>query len=1110
MRKATGTEQELAPAPLLAAAGSHDESGTRMVAPTVTSDRREAQPATPPTAYVPDDRTRTANETAAPELQPRVAATPLRDPERYQILGEHGRGGLGRVSRAHDRELGRDVAIKELISRGRRSEARFLREALITARLEHPGIVPVHEAGRWPDGTPFYAMKLVAGRPLRDLIAERTTVDQRIGLLHHVIAVADAIAYAHGRNIIHRDLKPANVIVGDFGETIVIDWGLAKDLSATEEPTVDHGPFRTNPDRDLTSVGAVLGTPTYMAPEQERGEHVDQRADVFAIGAMLWELSSLERLPPANLRQRHRLLRRAGIDKDLAVIIDKALAPDSSLRYPDAGALAADLKAFKSGARISARHYSLLAILAHWTLRHRTLTISIAVAIALIVTGSILYIRNVAAERDRADVALERAEAAKHDLILEQAALLLRTDPTAAVAALDEYHGADSMRRSELLAEAHGRGVARNILRPHNDTIWFLAGQPDGSFVSVGEDHRVRQTLGTSTITLASNVSYSVYCAYSPKRRLLAYGTSPNGVALMDLASLHTVTLDTISPTSLRFSSDGTQLAALDKHGLLIVWRTSSAPVEIFRGKFPDATISHFPYPGRLLLLERSGIRSIDLMAARSLSSAGSTTTIDANEHHTVAGFTDGKLALLSPSLEVIATAAGCKQRVSTVRMVPRRDMIAFGCEEGRVGLARYSALNHTLDVVDSFGTTADAWLLTSDDTGSSIYAISGRILYVYNINTRTTIRLEGQANSISAIAAPSPGFPHVLVGDVNGTVRSWDPPQPRATVLAKVPGVPFGARFSPDGATLAVFGSDPNIRLISMADASTTELRGHENMIGGVRFSSDGRSLMSFSWDGTARAWRTSDGSLSRTFADHGTVVEDGDFTRNGSRVVTIGDDGRLFAWEPETDTRQLLLTHGGPLISLLVLPSTGDVVVRDAGGAVWVASPAGQITQIRKGLGVDATSMRASRDGNLLAIGQEDGSVTVYATADWTIIRSLTVGGTIARIEFDPQGRDMVVHSEDGFVRLISLDNRRGVPWQDLKVDARDIAYSPNGDIIAISAVDGGSWFYSRPRGLWSYHRDHMGTVRYGRFAPDGARFVSMDQTGTIVVRDSSTIFD
>src|SRR3954452_15146659 len=160
-----------------------------------------------------------------------------RDPERYKVLGEHGRGGIGVVSRAHDYELGRDIAIKELLVCDRGNEARFLREALITARLEHPGIVPVYEAGRWPDGTPFYAMKLVSGRSLRDLLAERATVDQRIGLLHHVIAVADAIAYAHGRNIIHRDLKPGNVIVGDFGETIVIDWGLAKDIKAPDDST---------------------------------------------------------------------------------------------------------------------------------------------------------------------------------------------------------------------------------------------------------------------------------------------------------------------------------------------------------------------------------------------------------------------------------------------------------------------------------------------------------------------------------------------------------------------------------------------------------------------------------------------------------------------------------------------------------------------------------------------------------------------------------------------------------------------------------------------------------------------------------------------------------
>ena len=358
-----------------------------MLAPTKTADASEIPGLAPA-----DAAHATAGPTNATSSAPEGAhglaleSTYLRDPERYQVIGEHGRGGIGRVFRAHDLELGRDIAIKELLSRGPVSELRFHREARITARLEHPGIVPVYEAGLWPDGTPFYAMKLVAGRSLRELITARTTVDERIGLLHHVIAVADAIAYAHSHNIVHRDLKPSNVIVGDFGETIVIDWGIAKDLTASEEITAGgSGPLHADP--ALTAAGDVLGTPAYMAPEQKRGEPVDQRADVYAIGAMLWELCALQKAVPAEPHLRPRLLRSAGIDGDLITIVDKALAPDPARRYPDAGALAADLKAFKSGARITARSYSLFAMLAHWTRRHRALAFT-ALACSIVVIAS--------------------------------------------------------------------------------------------------------------------------------------------------------------------------------------------------------------------------------------------------------------------------------------------------------------------------------------------------------------------------------------------------------------------------------------------------------------------------------------------------------------------------------------------------------------------------------------------------------------------------------------------------------------------------------------------------------------------------------------------------
>jgi eukaryotic-like serine/threonine-protein kinase len=412
------------------------------------------------------------------------AGVPFRDPYRYDIVGEHGRGALGRVSRAFDRDLGRDVAIKELISRAPLGEARFLREALITARLEHPGIVPVHEAGRWPDGTPFYAMKLVSGRPLRDLIAERQTVEARIGLLHHVIAITDAISYAHGQNIIHRDLKPANIIVGEFGETVVIDWGLAKDLTANESSDGEHSVAGGRPaalDGELTVAGSVLGTPAYMAPEQRRGERVDQRADVFAIGAMLWELCAMQDSPPASTHQRHRMLRAAGIDRDLAIIIDKALDDDAAHRYADAGALAADLKAFKSGARIGARNYSLLAMLVHWTSRHRRLALSIAAAIALGIAGIILYVRDITAERDRADAALRDAQAqrnaadAERDRAkLSEAAMLLEKDPTRARDLLQSMT-AFSPQRALLLSRAES-GAASRVLELHDPVVAMQGG----------------------------------------------------------------------------------------------------------------------------------------------------------------------------------------------------------------------------------------------------------------------------------------------------------------------------------------------------------------------------------------------------------------------------------------------------------------------------------------------------------------------------------------------------------------------------------------------------------------------------------------------------------
>src|SRR6185295_7357717 len=361
-----------------------------------------------------------------------------------------------RVVRAVDRRLGRTVAVKELLRHDASNEARFLREAMITARLEHPGIVPVHEAGRWPNGDPYYVMKLVEGRTLKELIANAPALRERLALLAHVIAVADAVGYAHSQGVIHRDLKPSNVIVGEFGETIVVDWGLARDRKRDLPEPIEDAITAAGSGASTVS-GKVVGTPAYMSPEQALGGVVDERADVYALGAVLYEV--LAGSPPHADTTPQAVLDRVlagpprplpmivpGVPGELATIVRKAMARDPDARYPNAIALAEDLRRFTTGKLVSAHSYSPWERLRKKLARYRGV---VAVALAsLIVLGTVgvasvrrvIAERNIArSERGLAEVALTSAEKRKRELVLLQAETALPKDPTAALAWLKSY-----------------------------------------------------------------------------------------------------------------------------------------------------------------------------------------------------------------------------------------------------------------------------------------------------------------------------------------------------------------------------------------------------------------------------------------------------------------------------------------------------------------------------------------------------------------------------------------------------------------------------------------------------------------------------------------------
>ncbi len=386
--------------------------------------------------------------------------------ERYVIEGEIARGGMGAVLRAVDRDIRREVAVKYMLDDADQAKKlRFVEEAQITGQLEHPNIVPIHELGVDKDGRLFFSMKMVRGRSLAQVLDQLRQDPQTaekewpLGrLLNVLVGVCNGLAYAHSRGVVHRDLKPANVMVGDFGEVYVMDWGLAKVLqgrgptvpmpgvaaapaAAVAVPSGGVPAMRTGKvetsrqgEADLTQDGAILGTPAYMPPEQAGGmvNQIDHRSDIYSLGAILYAVLTLqtpveqaggylavllraaegEVIPP---HQRSPQRARAGkIPRELAAVAMKAMAKEPKDRYQRVEELRRDVELYQEGHSVSARQDTLRELL--WKLARRNKAASLAGAVVLLVlVGSLAVIAAAWWETDQARLARQKALEEKED-----------------------------------------------------------------------------------------------------------------------------------------------------------------------------------------------------------------------------------------------------------------------------------------------------------------------------------------------------------------------------------------------------------------------------------------------------------------------------------------------------------------------------------------------------------------------------------------------------------------------------------------------------------------------------------------------------------------------
>nr|HEX4316070.1 protein kinase [Kofleriaceae bacterium] len=1008
---------------------------------------------------------------------------------RYTIEDELSRGGLGRVMRGRDHNLDREVAIKQLLMHSARFEARFRREAQITARLQHPGIVPIYETGQLPGGEPFYAMKLVSGHTLRDELAGAATLDDRLALIPKVIAVCDAIAYAHGQRVIHRDLKPANVMVGAFGEVVVVDWGLAKDLAndRAEPATIEVRADGTASD-GLTRDGTVLGTPPYLAPEQARGEPADARADVYALGAILYE--TLAGVPPHDARDADAALDRLragppiavgdhepGAPRELIAIVDQAMARDRDARYPDAAALIADLRRFQTGQLVAAHRYSRASLVGRWLRRHRVAVTATALAIAAVAAIAAVSVSQIVDERDlaeRARVAAEdaaahaRAETAAkeqrtNELELAQAKHWLGLDPTAALAWLKQYARGAAPDRAEIRAlaiEAEQRGAAIDAVRGLVGVVLAR----DGTVI--GYDAATRVAVwrpGAAIEPISAALPGFRQVAASRDGRYVAWGDA--GVTLWDrttktaraLAPQH----GTRTPSALAFVGD--ELAIGEADGTIRVVSLRDGTTRTFDGggEVRDLVAS----PDGALLASTTTQPAVRLWTV----STGAARELPAESAILVVAFSPAGdrlawagrqmpihwLDVASPSaVHALAGTAGVQ--TTSLAFSPDGHTLASGGNGIRVddlvsGARRDLPEVHT-DWVNSLAYSADGGVLVSAQS-------HGGPIVAWDVATGDRRALLGHATSLWLMRFADDGV--LVTADRTPQVRRWRIPGSTERVLERATG---------DAHVLAATG--------------TGVVGAHANHPVAWR-------------DATSPAH----GPPATATSDVATELVAMPGGSAGGERVAFGDRaGDLWLWTPATDALAKL-AHVDGAGELAVSPEGRALAVGCDDGSLAVVDVATHAVRTLGKLRAVVTAVAFSPDGARVATASMDTSLTVWDVAAGTSQLLGKRGHAVGALAFSPDGT-LAAGRDRGLVELYAPDGRerdlRGHEAGVLQLaylDAATLASTSDDGTIRVWDVAAGTARVMHQQG----HVQALAVLPGGRLATGNA----VDGTGDATVR-------
>jgi len=991
---------------------------------------------------------------------------------KYKIVDAIAVGGMGAILRAWDNDAQRDVAMKVMLDCDMNSPAakRFMREAKVVGNLEHPNIVPVHDIGTSAHGEPYFTMKWVKGENLADILYKiRKRVPEYIKnynlpiLLDIFIKVCNGVAFAHSRKIAHLDLKPHNILVGDFGEVLVLDWGLSAVInkgkigqqysfvnSIAQINYNNNNTLAYNYER-FTEDGTIKGTPGFMAPEQADGKtgEMDQRSDVFSLGSILYVILTL-RYPivgentseilwhtiSGNFVPPGKRTADQNIPNQLEAIVMKAMALNKHDRYDSVESLQADIQAYLSGYATSIEKANIFKKFILFLRRRKTET-SLLAASAVITTSLIAVfmiklnsqIKETLKEKELSKSILEEALAAKTEaLINKELATIKKIEADVANSLADFNAYLANIHFSDLSIKRLQFDVAKKSLDkcPLHSRHW--------------EWGRLKYLTEMDYLTIPNEISFK----------------------------------------AISTSEDGNLIATVNGEWGIIVRDTNTGDT--------------------LKFLKREMVENISV-------------AISVDQRYIFSGCNDNVAEIWDlESGKLVRLLSGHSGPVTLIELCTNKPLCLTVCDDGSVTIWN-SAIGKKIRTIQAHDSKITSISINDDGNRMITNGIDG-IIKIWDCNSGNLLRaikkitVSSTANSINAEKNL------VITGYNDGKIVLWNTNTGRKIQTHDAhQGSIKSISISSDGSHYVTGGNDFLTKVWNInTGILLSTLKGHGAPVNSVKINGNGQIVISVGDDNTTKIWLTGKVNEVRKLSSHNAEILSTAISSDNKIIATGCSDSIVKLWSSESSKEITTLKGHRDAITDLKFYVSGDQIAtssKDKTIRIWKLKTARERLVLRGHTDV-VNAITLNRDNRTIISGSNDKTARVWSAIDGRHLNTFSEHtGEVTCVSFNPDGKYVVTGGKDKTVRVWSPDTMKQITLiNNLSYPVSAVTFSPDGSIIAVGDIKGYIIIYSISGGIIKKIKGHWGKINDLCFSSDQKRLISGSTDTSTKIWDVQTV--